>query len=184
LTESTSMAAPWGGLSIFWEGGRLLRVILMPECDLPGNEVEERAPQKGTAHAAHLWLRRFLEGQERQPFPRLEELLDEAGVSGFQRRVMEEAARIGFGKTRSYSQLVIEEAARIGFGKTRSYSQLALDAERPGAARAVGNVMSANPFPLLVPCHRVVSASGEPGGFRWGTELKVRLLSWEGDLLK
>ena len=165
MTESTSMAAPWGGLSIFWEGGRLLRVILIPECDLLGNEVEERAPQKGTAHAAHLWLRRFLEGQERQPFPRLEELLDEAGVSGFRRRV-------------------IEEAARIGFGKTRSYSQLALDAERPGAARAVGNVMSANPFPLLVPCHRVVSASGEPGGFRWGTELKVRLLSWEGDLLK
>ena len=165
MTESTSMAATWGGLSIFWEGGRLLRVILMPECDLPGNEVEERAPQNGTAHAAHLWLRRFVKGQERRPFPRLEELLDEAGVSGFQRRVM-------------------EEAARIGFGKTCSYSRLALDAERPGAARAVGNVMSANPFPLLVPCHRVVLASGKPGGFQWGTELKVRLLSWEGDLLK
>jgi O-6-methylguanine DNA methyltransferase len=63
-------------------------------------------------------------------------------------------------------------------GETRTYAQVALRAGHPGAARAVGRAMSANPFAILVPCHRVV-AGGGLGGYLWGTEMKEKLLRLE-----
>ena len=63
-------------------------------------------------------------------------------------------------------------------GDTMTYGQVALRAGRPGAARAVGRAMAANPFAILVPCHRVVARSGL-GGYLWGTEIKEKLLRLE-----
>jgi O-6-methylguanine DNA methyltransferase len=63
-------------------------------------------------------------------------------------------------------------------GETMTYGQLAECAGRPGAARAVGCAMAANPFAILVPCHRVV-ARGGTGGYRWGREMKEKLLEME-----
>jgi len=63
-------------------------------------------------------------------------------------------------------------------GKTMTYGQVALRAGKPGAARAVGRAMAANPFAILVPCHRVVARSGL-GGYLWGTEMKEKLLRLE-----
>lgn len=70
-------------------------------------------------------------------------------------------------------------AQAIPPGKTVTYAELAARAGHPGAARAVGQAMARNPFALLVPCHRVVPASGGQGGYRWGTGRKRRLLEWE-----
>lgn len=76
---------------------------------------------------------------------------------------------------------VIEACRRIAWGETRTYGQLAAAAGRPGAARAVGAVMAANRVPLVVPCHRVVAASGGLGGFSapQGLAMKRRLLDAE-----
>jgi methylated-DNA-[protein]-cysteine S-methyltransferase len=63
-------------------------------------------------------------------------------------------------------------------GETATYGQVALRADMPGAARAVGRAMAANPFAILVPCHRVV-ARGGPGGYAWGREMKEKLLGME-----
>ncbi len=63
-------------------------------------------------------------------------------------------------------------------GETMTYGQVAECAGRPGAARAVGSAMAANPFAILVPCHRVVARDG-PGGYRWGREMKEKLLRME-----
>jgi O-6-methylguanine DNA methyltransferase len=63
-------------------------------------------------------------------------------------------------------------------GKTATYGQVAERAGRPGAARAVGRAMAANPFTILVPCHRVV-AKGGLGGYAWGKEMKEKLLEME-----
>lgn len=63
-----------------------------------------------------------------------------------------------------FQQSVVDQCRRIPFGKTVSYGQLAALAGRPKTARAVGSVMSKNRFPVVVPCHRVVSATGI-GGF-------------------
>lgn len=59
---------------------------------------------------------------------------------------------------------------RIPYGDVRSYLQVARDAGRPGGARAVGQANARNPFPVIVPCHRVVAANGSLGGYmgEWG----------------
>ncbi len=66
------------------------------------------------------------------------------------------------------------------FGQTVSYSQLAAMAGSPGGARAAGLAMSSNPWPVIIPCHRVIRASGKIGGFSSGHSLKRILLSLEG----
>jgi methylated-DNA-[protein]-cysteine S-methyltransferase len=88
--------------------------------------------------------------------------LDMDRVPPFQRRVYEAARTIGPGCTSTYGAL----ARRIGAA---------------GAARAVGQALGRNPFPLLVPCHRVLAASGKLGGFsaHGGIETKRRLLEIE-----
>lgn len=63
-----------------------------------------------------------------------------------------------------FQQSVVDQCRRIPFGKTVSYGELASLSGRPKTARAVGTVMRKNRFPLVVPCHRVVSAAGI-GGF-------------------
>lgn len=68
---------------------------------------------------------------------------------------------------------------RIPAGETRSYGQLAAAIGRPTAARAVARACATNPVALVVPCHRVVPASGTPGGYRWGAERKAALLARE-----
>jgi methylated-DNA-[protein]-cysteine S-methyltransferase len=69
----------------------------------------------------------------------------------------------------------------VGFGETVSYGELAEMAGRPGAARAVGNAMSRNPVPIVVPCHRVVASGGRIGGYGpSGVRTKRFLLALEG----
>lgn len=79
-----------------------------------------------------------------------------------------------------FSRAVLMECAHIPRGEVVTYGELAARAGRPGAARAVGQVMRRNPLPLFVPCHRVVGADGRLTGFGGGLELKGRLLRMEG----
>jgi methylated-DNA-[protein]-cysteine S-methyltransferase len=67
----------------------------------------------------------------------------------------------------------------IPYGHVRTYAEVALAAGYPRAHRAVGNANHANPWPILVPCHRVVGASGL-GGYGGGAEVKRFLLRLEG----
>ncbi|MFP4127655.1 MAG: methylated-DNA--[protein]-cysteine S-methyltransferase [Desulfonatronovibrio sp.] len=67
----------------------------------------------------------------------------------------------------------------VPFGKTISYGQLARLCGSPGAARAVGRVMSVNPWPVIIPCHRVISGGKGLGGFSSGLDLKKTLLELE-----
>jgi methylated-DNA-[protein]-cysteine S-methyltransferase len=80
-----------------------------------------------------------------------------------------------------YQRKVVNQCRRIGPGQTLTYAQLAAKAGFPGAARAVGNTMARNRFPILVPCHRVVGAAGSLGGFSApaGLPLKQRMLALE-----
>jgi O-6-methylguanine DNA methyltransferase len=87
--------------------------------------------------------------------------LDWSGSTAFQRRVW-------------------KALLHIAPGRTRTYLQIAADAGNPSGARAAGNACGANPVPVLVPCHRVVTANGELGGFSGGLEWKRRLLAREG----
>ncbi|MDB4948984.1 MAG: bifunctional transcriptional activator/DNA repair enzyme protein Ada [Gemmatimonadetes bacterium] len=77
-------------------------------------------------------------------------------------------------------QLLVWKALReIPFGVTRSYGEVAAAIGQPSAARAVARACAGNRVALAIPCHRVVPASGEVGGYRWGTDRKRRLLAQE-----
>ncbi len=62
---------------------------------------------------------------------------------------------------------------------TVNYSAIAAGVGRPAASRAVGGAVGANPVAWLIPCHRVLRASGALGGYRWGVERKRAMLAWE-----
>jgi methylated-DNA-[protein]-cysteine S-methyltransferase len=91
---------------------------------------------------------------------------------------------VEFGSETPFHRQVIYHCRRIPWGQIRSYAELAAIAGSPGAARAVGNVMASNRYPLVVPCHRVVGANGGLGGYsaRHGLRTKRRLLEREGAL--
>lgn len=80
-----------------------------------------------------------------------------------------------------FQRSVLEAIFRIPAGETMTYGEVAAAAGKPGAARAVGNVMAMNPVPLILPCHRVVASDGL-GGFTGGLEVKRKLLRLEGAL--
>ncbi len=82
----------------------------------------------------------------------------------------------------AFHQKVYAFARSIAPGKTLSYGEIAAELGSPGAARAVGQAMRRNPFPIVVPCHRVLAAGGKVGGFtaNGGTSTKLKMLAIEG----
>lgn len=76
-------------------------------------------------------------------------------------------------------QAVLEAAADIPYGQLKSYKDLAQAVGRPRAYRFVGSVMANNPFPILIPCHRVVRSDGSLGNFGGGIDLKRKLIELE-----
>jgi methylated-DNA-[protein]-cysteine S-methyltransferase len=83
----------------------------------------------------------------------------------------------------AYNRRVLAELARVEYGTTTTYGTLAAQSGNPRAARAVGTVMNRNPVPIVLPCHRVVGASGNLTGYAGGLDRKEQLLRLEGALL-
>ena len=81
-----------------------------------------------------------------------------------------------------FQQQVWQALQTIPFGITWSYGQLARVIGRPKASRAVGAANGANPLPIIIPCHRVIGASGSLTGFGGGLTTKHWLLEFEGAL--
>ena len=79
-----------------------------------------------------------------------------------------------------FTLAVLEELARVPYGETTTYGALAARVGRPRAARAVGTIMNRNRIPIVLPCHRVVGASGELTGYAGGLDVKQTLLELEG----
>jgi AraC family transcriptional regulator of adaptative response/methylated-DNA-[protein]-cysteine methyltransferase len=130
-----------------------------PECleaDLRDRFSSAEIAQGG--HAFERWFDQVLEYVE-APRGSLDLPLDIRGTA-FQRRVWSALKQLPAGATATYGDI----AARIG---------------RPNAARAVAGACAANPLALAIPCHRVVRADGQLGGYRWGLERKRELLQRE-----
>jgi O-6-methylguanine DNA methyltransferase len=80
----------------------------------------------------------------------------------------------------SFERTILLRLKQIPQGEVRPYNWLARESGRPKAVRAVGNAMARNPIPFLLPCHRVVPASGGVGNYGFGSALKRALLKKEG----
>lgn len=79
----------------------------------------------------------------------------------------------------AFQRRVWEALTRIPLGETRTYSGLAAELGQPAATRAVARACAQNPVALAVPCHRVIGASGDLTGYRWGVPRKAALLAGE-----
>jgi methylated-DNA-[protein]-cysteine S-methyltransferase len=87
---------------------------------------------------------------------------------------------LDFGVCSSFQRKVLMEERNIPRGEVLSYGQLALRLAMPSGARAAGNALAANPFPLVIPCHRTIKANGRVGKFQGGSAMKRALLEMEG----
>ncbi len=83
-----------------------------------------------------------------------------------------------------FQKKVWEGLLTIPWGTTISYKEQSILMGRPDAVRAVAGANGRNPIAILIPCHRVISSDGNPGGYSGGLHLKMLLLQTEGVLLK
>ena len=159
-----SLPAPLGWIALVGTGETLLQLTFgHPSARAALKAVADSLAQNAQEGAWNRHLIRRLEAYAAgEPVDFTDVEIDPGPVSQFRRRV-------------------ILHCRRIGYGQTLSYGQLAAKAGSPGAARAVGTCMAANRIPLIVPCHRVLPASGRPGAFSapGGSRTKARLLAVE-----
>jgi methylated-DNA-[protein]-cysteine S-methyltransferase len=88
--------------------------------------------------------------------------------------------RIDWSLVRGFTLGVLKATASVPYGHVATYGDMAASAGSPRAARAAGNALHINPVPIVVPCHRIVPASGGIGKYGGGEERKAFLLSLEG----
>ena len=84
----------------------------------------------------------------------------------------------------SFAKKVYQVVSRIPLGEVRTYKWVAAKAGNFKAARAVGQILKNNPYPLIIPCHRVVGSCGKLGGYSKGKRTKVVLLNLERQIRK
>lgn len=75
---------------------------------------------------------------------------------------------------------IYKKLLEVPKGKVTTYSELAKAVGLKNGQRAIGRIMNKNPYPVIVPCHRVIMSTGKVGGYAWGEEIKVQMLSREG----
>lgn len=139
-------------------------------------------PERGSDTARRGFLRRFPDAMEGEAPAALAPTI--AGIQALMRgdKADLSAAPLDLSRTPEFHARVYEIARAIPPGETLTYGEIA---ERLGdklLARDVGQALGKNPWPIVVPCHRVTAAGGKPGGFsaRGGVNTKLKLLAIEG----
>lgn len=83
----------------------------------------------------------------------------------------------------SFGKMVLRETLKIPYGETKTYKEIAIALGNPHYARAVGQALSKNHIPLIIPCHRVIGNNRELTGYTCGLSWKRRLLRIEGEII-
>lgn len=150
--------------------------------DSPFGRVHAATSDRGLA-----WLA-FVDGSEARAvaelerhFPRARLARSDSNASQIARRVFaERAGRIVLAPVGTNFQVKVWQALlELGSRGPTSYGELAAAIGSPGASRAVGQAVGANPVAWLIPCHRVLRRDGALGGYHWGVERKRAMLAWE-----
>jgi len=168
--SSTAFAlfeSPIGDCAVVWGEHGLIGVYL-PEAD----------PQATRSRI----LRRFQGAVEMPPSAGVQQAIDAIGelLHGGDNDL--QSVEIDMSRLPAFNQQVYAIARAIPPGRTRTYGEIANELGDPLLARAVGQALGANPFPIVVPCHRVMAAGGKSGGFSapGGLVTKLKLLEIEG----
>ena len=139
-------------------------------------------PEREADTARHGFLRRFPEAAEAEPPPSLLPTIE--GIQALMRGEKADlsGAPLDLSRTPEFHARVYEIARAIPPGETLTYGDIAVRLGDKLLARDVGQALGKNPWPIVVPCHRVTAAGGKPGGFsaRGGVTPKLKLLAIEG----
>ena len=80
----------------------------------------------------------------------------------------------------SLQQKIFKKLLEVPKGQITTYGELAKAVGLKNGQRAVGKIMNKNPYPVIIPCHRVVMSTGKIGGYAYGENVKTRMLNDEG----
>jgi methylated-DNA-[protein]-cysteine S-methyltransferase len=160
----------FGTCAIAWSVGGLSRVRL-PQQD--AGELAERLAANATAWNAAT------------PLPAM--AADAvAAITRYMTGVREDfrGIKLDWGSVPGYNARIYRALARVPYGTTTTYGALAAGIGQPNAARAVGMAMGRNPWPIVIPCHRVLASGQQLGGFSapGGVSTKINLLKLEGSM--
>jgi methylated-DNA-[protein]-cysteine S-methyltransferase len=97
----------------------------------------------------------------------------------FENGIEEFTQKIKFTKGTEFEKKVWFALKEIPYGETRTYKWLAEKVGKPNASRAIGQALSRNPIPIILPCHRIIESDGSIGGYSSGVDIKRRLLDIE-----
>jgi methylated-DNA-[protein]-cysteine S-methyltransferase len=138
-------------------------------------------PQKDEAAARSRAMRRFPEAMETLPPPGVDLAVRDIVCLLAGKPVDLSRIALDMSDVPEFNRNVYAVARTIPPGETLTYGEVATRLGDPSAARTVGQALGANPFPIVVPCHRVLAANGGTGGFsaRGGVDTKMRMLSIE-----
>lgn len=160
----------FGTCAIAWSVGGLTRVRL-PQKD--ATELAERLAATATA-----W-------DSAAPLPEMAVVAVEA-ITRYMGGAREDfrGVKLDWGSVPGYNARIYRALARVPYGTTTTYGALAIEIGKPNAARAVGMAMGRNPWPIVIPCHRVLASGQQLGGFSapGGVTTKINLLKLEGSL--
>ena len=139
-------------------------------------------PERDPAIVRKSFARRVPDATEAQPTPEIAELIE--GIRALMRGEKPDlsSARIDLTRVPEFNAKVYEITRRIPAGETLTYGAIATRLGDRLLARDVGAALGKNPWPIIVPCHRVTAAGGKLGGFsaRGGADTKLKLLEIEG----
>ena len=79
---------------------------------------------------------------------------------------------------------VYKKLLEVPKGRVTTYAELAKAVGLENGQRAIGRIMNKNPYPVIVPCHRVILSNKKVGGYAWGEDVKTRMLAKEGVKIK
>jgi len=146
-----------------------------------GGVIGAQLPEGDASRARARLARRFPDAREMAPPPAVAQAIDEivALIAGEPRDL--HSIRLDMAGVPDFHRKVYAVARAILPGETLTYGEVAKRIGEPGASQAVGQALGKNPFPIIIPCHRVLAAGGKTGGFsaNGGVETKFRLLTIE-----
>lgn len=154
----TTFTTPLGTCAIAWSDGGLTR-FLLPDPERQSGNTESSPPS---------WVAEIITRVQRHLAGELQDFAD---------------VRFDFSRVPEFVRSVLRAALDVKPGHTSSYGELAAAiGQPPAASRAVGTALGSNPWPLLIPCHRILAATGKMTGFSGpgGIATKVKLLAIEG----
>jgi methylated-DNA-[protein]-cysteine S-methyltransferase len=126
-------------------------------------------------------IRRFPEAQEAKPAPEIQKIIDEVVALIAGEKIDFSHVTLDHAPLPEFSKRIYEIVRTIPIGHTLTYGDIAKKLGDVSLSREVGQAMGKNPTPIIMPCHRVVAASGKTGGFSapGGVDTKMKLLSIE-----